>query len=269
MNTEFCQELRMWKEWSWEANYNFSWDQKRVVDSESRLFPRKINKTTHSFRKPYHINKISNILPEIWLSKIRSSNCEKVLGIKIDDKRFFNEHLNYIVGKASCRISKLSRVAACINESKMRILMNSFFWSEFSYCSLMWVCNSRTVNNKINRLHERCLRLAYNFKKSTYENWLVRDRSVSVHIRNIQILDTEMCCVCRDLSPSIFKEIFNKRILNCESIACLGAKIWNMVSSKLKEISSISSFKKAIKEWYPRNCLCRLCKSYWGSTGFI
>ena len=106
--------------------------------------------------------------------------------------------------------------------------------------------HSRTLNNKINRLHERCLRIAYNYKKSTYENLLVRDRSV---LRNLQILDT-------DLSPPIFKEFFNKRTLKyelrhpsqftipriesvyngSESIVYLGSKIWNMVPSEVKEM---------------------------------
>ena len=38
-----------------------------------------------------------------------------------------------------------------------------------------------------------------------------------------------------------------------ESIAYLGPKIWNMVPSELKEMSSISSFKKAMV-LYPSNC---------------
>ena len=109
--------------------------------------------------------------------------------------------------------------------------------------------HSRTLNNKINHLHERCLRIAYNYKKSTYENSLVRDTSVSVHVRNLQILDT-------DLSPPIFKEFFNKRTLKyelrhpsqftipriesvyngSESIVYLGSEIWNMVPSELNEM---------------------------------
>ena len=36
------------------------------------------------------------------------------------------------------------------------------------------------------------LRIVYNDKKSTYENLLVRDRSVSVHVRNLQIPAIEM-----------------------------------------------------------------------------
>ena len=54
-----------------------------------------------------------------------------------------------------------------------------------------------------------------------------------------------------------------------ESVAYLGPKIWNMVPSELKEMSSISSFKKAIKEWYPSNLPGRLCKSYLENIGFI
>ena len=91
------------------------------------------------------------------------------------------------------------------------------------------------------------------------------------------------------LSPPIFKELFHKRTLNyelrhpsqftipriesvyngSESVAYLGPKIWNMVPSELKEMSSISSFKKAIKEWYPSNLPGRLCKSYLENIGFI
>ena len=152
------------------------------------------------------------------------------------------------------------------------------FSSQFSYCLLVWMFHSRTLNNKINRLHERCLRIVYNDKKSTYENLIVSDTFVSVHIRNLQILAKKMFIVRGDLSPAIFKELFTKRTLNYElrhpsqftiprvesvyngskRITCIGLKIWNMIPSELKEMSSISSFKKAIKEWCPRNCPCRL-----------
>ena len=47
-----------------------SWDQKKVVDRESRLIPRKINETMHSLRNPNHINKIYHMFPEIWLPNL-------------------------------------------------------------------------------------------------------------------------------------------------------------------------------------------------------
>ena len=103
-----------------------------------------------------------------------------------------------------------------MNESKKRILMNSFFSSQFSYCPLVWMFHSCALSNKINRLHERCPRIAYHDKKSTYENLLVRERSVSVQVRNPQILATEILKGHRDLSLPNFKEFFNKRTLNYE-----------------------------------------------------
>ena len=49
----------------WETDRNFNWDQKKVIDRESRLIPRKIKETIHSLKNPNHINKISYMLPEI------------------------------------------------------------------------------------------------------------------------------------------------------------------------------------------------------------
>ena len=40
--------------------------------------------------------------------------------------------------------------------------MNAFFNSQFNYCPLVWMCHNHTTNRKINRIHERCLRIIYN-----------------------------------------------------------------------------------------------------------
>ena len=53
-----------------KADYNFSWDQKKVVDRESRLIPMKIKETIHSLKNPTHISKISYMFLEIWLANL-------------------------------------------------------------------------------------------------------------------------------------------------------------------------------------------------------
>ena len=45
----------------WEADHNFNWNQKKVIEKESRLIPRKIKETIHSLKNPNHINKTSYI----------------------------------------------------------------------------------------------------------------------------------------------------------------------------------------------------------------
>ena len=64
-----CEKSEIAKHCS-EADHNFSRDQKKVVDRESRLIPRKIKETIHSLKNPNH-NTISYMLPEIWLPNLQ------------------------------------------------------------------------------------------------------------------------------------------------------------------------------------------------------
>ena len=41
--------------------------------------------------------------------EIKNTNCEKLLGIKVDSRLNFNDHLGGIIKKASCKINALSR----------------------------------------------------------------------------------------------------------------------------------------------------------------
>ena len=70
------------------------------------------------------------------------------------------------------------------------------------------MCHSRALNNKINRLHERCLRIIYNDKQLTFEEFLEKDDSVSIHIRNLQTPAIEMYNVMNGSSPEIVMKIF-------------------------------------------------------------
>ena len=94
---------------------------------------------------------------------------------------------------------------------KRRMLMNAIFNSQFNYCSVIWMCHSRALNNKINRLHERCLRMIYNDKTSTFKELLEKDHSLSIHYRNIQGLAIEMYKVANEMSPEVMNEPFRFR----------------------------------------------------------
>ena len=71
--------------------------------------------------------------------------------------------------------------------------------------------HSRSLNNKINRIHERALRITYNDKSSSFQNLLEKDNSVTIHHRNIKILATETYKFLQGLSPPLMNEIFVER----------------------------------------------------------
>ena len=91
--------------------------------------------------------------------------------------------------------------------------MKAFIESQFGYCPLIWMFHSRSLNNKINRIHERALRITYNDKSSSIQDLLKKDNSVSIHHRNIRTLATEMFKFLQGLSPLILNEVFAER--NC------------------------------------------------------
>ena len=88
--------------------------------------------------------------------------------------------------------------------------MNAFFSAQLNYPTI-WMFHSRSLNNKTNRLHERCLRMIYNDKQSNFGELLVRDNSVSIHHRNIQRLTIQMHIVANGMSPDIRSDVFQLR----------------------------------------------------------
>ena len=123
---------------------------------------------------------------------IDSSKTEVLLGITIDHELKFDDHVNRLCKKASLKLNALARIAPFMNVSKKRIIMKSFIESQFGYCPLIWMFHSRGLNNKINRIHERALRITYNDKSSSYGELLTKDRSVTIHDRNIRALTVEI-----------------------------------------------------------------------------
>ena len=93
---------------------------------------------------------------------------------------------------------------------------------------------------------------------STFEQLLKRDGSVTIHIRNIQLLAIEVYKVVNRISPEAMDEIFqlkecpkystrspfNSYIVKTvaygtETLSFLGPKIWSLVPKSLKESTSL------------------------------
>ena len=177
-----------------------------------------------------------------------------------------------------------------MDAKKRRVLMNAFITSQFSYCPLVWMFHSWTLNNRINKIHEKALRLVYkNETFSSFDGLLKRDKSVSIHQKNLQILATEIYKTKNDLGPKIMKDTlhfiqkpYNLRndpelqrrrnrtvYFGTESISSLAPKIWELIPSDIRSANSLEIFKEKIKFWATDKCPCRLCKTYSGNVGFI
>ena len=64
--------------------------------------------------------------------------------------------------------------------------------------------HSGKLNHKINKIHERTLRIVYVDHQCTFEELLARDSSFTIHERNLQKLAIEMLKVNNGLSVQLF-----------------------------------------------------------------
>ena len=153
------------------------------------------------------------------------------------------------------------------------MLFKSFIILQFSYCPI-WMCFGRGLNNKINNIHERALRLVYQEKKFSFETLLKRDKSVSIHMKNHTYLVAEVVQVKNGHSPEITREslvfqenetcniwsgnhLARRNIWTTQiviiSVLNLGAKIRDLLPGEIKNSSYFSSFKQKIRKWISKN----------------
>ena len=122
---------------------------------------------------------------------IKNSTEEKLLGVKFDSNLSFEGHITSLCKKASQKLHALARISHYMDLNKRRNLMKAFITSQFSYCPLIWMFHSRNLNNKINRIHERALRLVYQNNLS-FSELLDLNKSVTVHQKKLQVVVTEI-----------------------------------------------------------------------------
>ena len=234
-------------------------------------------------------NKSKDISLILENETIECSNSVKLLGITIDNKLDFNEHVCKLCKKVSSKLHALARISNFMSNDKLRLLMKSFIESQFDYCPIIWMFHSRSLNNRINRLHERTLRLVYKDSNLSFEYILRKDKSFTIHHRNLQKLAIEMYKTYKDLTPSLIKSIFPKRNIpynlrnkndfhssnirtvfnGMETISFRGPKIWGLVPDEIKNSKSLTEFKAKIWNWEPVGCTCRLCRTHIHNLGFL
>ena len=142
-----------------------------------------------------HLIIAGNKYEHIWAKlgeELMWENSVKLLGVTIDRQLKFDKHVFYICTKAGRKLSALTRMISYLTFDKKRRLLKTFFESQFKYCLLTWMFHSRELNNRINRLHKRALRLIYNNFTTSFEQLLDKDNSFTIHQQNIQSLTIEM-----------------------------------------------------------------------------
>ena len=204
-----------------------------------------------------------------------------LLGVEIDRNLKFDRHINKICKKAAKQLNSLKRLSQFMGHKEKKTLVNSFILCHFNYCPLVWMLCSKGSQHKLEKIHERALRLANSDYTSSYEVLLANSKETTVHVHSIRLLALEIYKSFNNLNPPFMKDYFLEkphsydlrvakplmvpkvRTTNygIKSLNFQGPKLWNSLPATIKSAKNCDQFKYLTKAWFLKNtCSCSFCK---------
>ena len=226
---------------------------------------------------------------KIGNTDVVNSSEENLLGVHIDSKLSFYHHVSKLCQKASHKLYALARKSPDMDRNKLRNFIRAFITSQFQYCPLIWMFHSRQLNQKINKIQERALRITYKDIASTFSELLQKDCAVTIQTKKLQILMTEMHKTKNEPNPSFVREIFREntprynlqnnneftqpRVRSVsngiESVRFKGPQLWQTLSPTIRNSETLCQFKNQIKNCFGVNCSCKLCRIFIPNLGYL
>ena len=211
---------------------------------------------------------------------IVNTDTVKLLGVTIDSKLNFREHVTHICKKMNQKTGAFSRIARYLDVDKAKILYHAFILSNFNYCPLIWMFCGKAANKSINRLHKRALRVLYRDYDASFEDLLRRSGELTIHCKNLQKLMLEIYKSINAACPSFMSEFFIPKDIQYDlrtnnllqlpknntvaygnnSLSFRGSILWNTLPDTIKAAQNTKQFKNMIKNWKGDSCSCNICR---------
>ena len=213
-------------------------------------------------------------------ASVMSKKSVKLLGITIDNKLTFTEHIDHICKSASYKLFALKRIRKYLTTKQAETLANAFINSQFNYCSLIWMFSGKRNLNKIHNIHKRTLRVVYKEYDKSYEELLRDHNTTSIHQNHVKFLATEIFKSINKLNPEFMWQYFsvsdtnymlrsgsrlnipqaNSTKYGINSLVFRSAFLWNALPNSLKTCESLDAFKLEIKKETQLPCNCPACR---------
>ena len=136
---------------------------------------------------------------DICNEKLSSTCSETIFGIKIDNKLTLDEHVEGLCKKNSQKISAVARISSLMRFEQRKRIVNLFITSHFSYYPLVWMFHSRRLNNRIDHIHERALKIIYQDYNSSFKELLRKDKTKINKNVLIECQKQKSICILKDL----------------------------------------------------------------------
>ena len=174
-----------------EAGNALSWlDQNEMIANPNKL---------HALFVKKDQTDTSGINLDFLGQSIQSEESVKLLGVTLDYKLNFDPDISNICKKAASQLNVLKRLKPFIGFAEKEILVQSFVYSNFNYCPLVWYFSSTKSLQKIEKIQERALRFLHNDHVSSYDDLLLKSNRSTMLVSRQRILCIEIFKTLKNL----------------------------------------------------------------------
>ena len=204
--------------------------------------------------------------------KLEQVNLTKFLGVYIDNKLTWKEHIRYTKNKISRCIGILSKVNKVLSKKVKLHLYKTFVQPHLIYCNIVWGCTYKSVLQPLIIAQKRALKMALNLPRETASDVVFSQAAVH-DLMSINKIQTAilMYKYSNNLLPNSFVNKFqtnkdyhtyNTRsstfyhvpLIRLEkmkmSMDYRGVTIWNSIGDKLRSLETLQGFKNSIKKYF-------------------
>ena len=191
------------------------------------------------------------------------------LGVIIDEKLTWKDHISLVRSKLAKTVGILYRVRHLLNRSALFILYCSLFLPYLTYCADILGNTYKSNTQCIFLLQKKIVRIVYGAHFKDHTNVIFQDLIFFKFCDLVKLKTCEMMyrafnktlpvnlnnifTVCEPNSlfnmrkKKDFVQKYTRTNLKAMSVSVVGAKLWNELDSNLRNIKTILLFKKKIK----------------------
>ena len=194
-------------------------------------------------------------------------NHTKFLGVFIDKKLSWNEHINYISLKISRGLGILSRLRRLLPCDTLLVIYNTLVYPYLSNCCIAWGYAAKKVLHRIIILQKRAVRIITGAAYRSSTGPLFKKLKI-LKLTDISLFQTLqfmykfkndiLPIACADFCLRSERSVYSIRnysqfivpafhtLVYERSIRVSGPKEWNLISSEFRDISSFITFKQKL-----------------------
>ena len=176
---------------------------------------------------------------------IESTKSVKPLGVTIDDRLRFDQHISNLCSKAAMQLNALGRLQKYMRKPEKFAILNSFKFANFNYYPLAWHFSTCESIRKIEKIQNCCPRIVLDDYDSGHDVLLRKRGKVTMEIKRLRVRAIKNFRTVDNLNPNYMKDMFTPKLhpkvrpndillkhyntitYSTKSLKILGPKIWN------------------------------------------